>query len=72
MAVFGFCEAYDCWFIVGVKDVVEVQYGVVHSPCVKCHGFDGWVSIGFVGGVFVGWGRCVESGCVGWVLGGEV
>jgi hypothetical protein len=52
--VFGFCEAYDCWFIVGVKDVVEVQYGVVHSPCVECHGFDGWVSIRFVGGVFVG------------------
>ena len=56
MAVFCFCESYDCWFMVGVKDVVEAQYGVVHSPCVKCHGYDGWVSIGCVGGFLFGWG----------------
>ncbi len=54
MAVFGFCEAYDRWFFVGVKDVVEIYYGVVHSPCVECHGYDGWVSIGCGGGFLVG------------------
>ena len=53
MAVSGFCETNDCWFMFGVKDVVGIQYSVVHSPCVKCHGVDGWVSIGFVGVVFV-------------------
>jgi hypothetical protein len=72
VAVFGFCEINDCWFVFGVKDVVEIQYGVVHSPCVKCHGVDGWVSIGCVGG-FV-FGRCwgINSFCVGWLLGGGV
>ena len=75
MAVFGFCEAYDCWFIVGVKDSVGVKYGVVHSSCVKCHGFYGWVSIGFVGvslsGVFLFLFRVVLGGlwyCVGSLL----
>ncbi len=72
MAVVGFCETYDCWFMVRVKDVVEVQYGVVHSPCVKCYGYDGWVSIGVVGGVFVGRGRGVDSGCGGSLLGDGV
>ena len=53
MAVFGFCEMDDCWFLLGVLDVVEIQYGVVHSPCVKCHGVDGWVSIDCGGGFLV-------------------
>ncbi len=70
MAVFGFCEAYDCWFVVCVKDAMEIQYGVVHSSCVKCHGFYSWVSIGFVGGVVVGCFHVFVSGCVRWVLGG--
>ena len=66
MAVFGFCEAYDCWFIVGVKDSVGVKYGVVHSSCVKCYSFYGWVSIGFVGGggvecVLVNVSSCVSG-----------
>jgi hypothetical protein len=53
----------------GVKDVAEIQYGVVHSPCVKCHGVDGWVSIGCVGVSFLGGVgvliRFVLAGC--WV-----
>ena len=65
--MFGFCEAYDGWFIVGAKDSVNVQYCVVHSSSVKCYSFYGWVSIGFVCGVVV---RCyfvVVSSCVRWV-----
>ena len=72
MAVFDFCEANDRWFLVGVKDVVEIHYGVVHSPCVKCYGVDGWVSIGCVGGFHFGWGRGSYLGCVGWMLGGSI
>ena len=55
MTVFSFYETNDCWFMFGVDDVVEIQYGVAHSPCVKCHGVDGWVSIGCDGGFLVGW-----------------
>ncbi len=65
MDVFGFCEMDDCWFMFGVYDVVEIQYGVVHSPFVKCHGVDDWVSIGCVDG-FLGrgcWGSLLACGC---------
>ncbi len=72
MVVFGFCEINDCWFMFGVKNVVEIQYGVVHSPCVKCRGVDGWVSIGCVGGFLFGWCWSIYSVCVGWLLGGGV
>ena len=72
MAVFDFCEINDCWFMFGVKDVVEIQYGVMHSPSVKCHGVDGWVSIGCVGDFLFGWCWCIYSDCVGWLLGGGI
>ena len=55
MAVFGFCEMDDCWFLSGVEDVEEIQHGVVHSPSVECHGVDGWVSIGCGGGFLDEW-----------------
>ena len=45
--------------------MVEIQYGVVHLPCVKCHGVDGWVSIG-CGDVFLGrgcWDSVLACGC---------
>ncbi len=69
MAVFSFYETNDCWFMFGVDDVVEIQYGVAHSPCVKCHGVDGWVSIGCGGGYLVGCCRGSGSVCVCMLLG---
>ena len=72
MVVLGFCEINDCWFLFGVKDTMEIQYGVVHSPCVKFHGVDGWVSIRCVGGFLFGWCWGIYSVCVGWLLGGGV
>ena len=47
--------------------MVEIHYGVVHSPCVKCHGLDGWMSIR-CGGVSMSDGdgvviRFVLAGC---------
>ncbi len=45
--------------------MVEIQYGGVHSPCVKCHCVDGWVSIG-CGDGFLGrgcWGSVLICGC---------
>ena len=48
---------------------MEIQYGVVHSPCVKCHGVDDWVSIGCGVGCHVGWCWGGNSVCVGRLLG---
>jgi hypothetical protein len=68
VVVFGFREMDDCWFVIGVEDVMEIQCGVVHSPCVKCHGVDVWVCIG-CGVVFlVGWCWGSISVCVGRLL----
>ncbi len=50
--------------------MMEIQYGVVHSSCVKCHGVDGWVSIVCGGGFLVGWCWGSISVCVGRLLGG--
>jgi hypothetical protein len=36
-----------------------------------CHGVDGWVSIGGVGGFLVGWCWGIYSVCVDWLLGGD-
>ena len=55
----------------GVEYVVEIQYGVVNSPFVKCHGVNGWVSIDCVGGFLVGWCWGIYSGCDDWLLGGD-
>ena len=44
----------------------------MHSSCVECYGFYGWVSIGFVGGVVVGCVHVFVSRCVVWVLGSGV
>jgi len=45
--------------------VAEIQYGIVHSPWVKCQGVDGWVSIGCdVGFLARGlWNSVVVCGC---------
>ncbi len=69
MAMFGFCEMDDCWFLFGVEDVVEIQYGVMRSPCVKFHGVYGRVSIGCGGGFLVRWCWGRVSVCVCWLLG---
>ena len=69
MVVFGFCEMDDCWFMIRVEDVVEIQYGVVHSPCVRCHDVDGWVSISCGGSFLVGWCWGSVLGCVCRLLG---
>ena len=49
--------------------MVEIHYGVVHSPCVKCYGVDDRVSIGCAGGFLVGWSWGINSVCVGRLLG---
>ncbi len=54
--------------------MVEIQYGVVHSPCVKCHGMDGLVSIGCdVGFLAQGWrGSVIICDCGLLLVGGCV
>ena len=49
--------------------MIEIQYGVVHSTCVKCHGVDGWVSIGCSGGFLVRWLWGSIFVCIGRLLG---
>ncbi len=45
--------------------MVEIQYGVVHSPCVNYHGVDDFVSIGCGRGFFGRgcWGSVLVCGC---------
>ncbi len=45
--------------------MLEIQYGVVHSPYIKCHGMDSWVSIGCdVNFLARGlWGNVMVCGC---------